>query len=110
MIICLQRFLFFCMINSASLKKRKMKSARILVALFFFMLPYFSFSQDKEYIPDGTEGEMLEVVANDTLPKKWKDKRWRLFRGKYSTFKFGGGFLYEFAGYSQNANAKKQMD
>lgn len=87
-----------------------MKSARIQVALLFFMLPYFSFSQDKDYTPDGTQGEMLEIVSADTLPKKWKDKRWRLFPGKFSTFKIGGGFLYEFAGYSQNSEAKRQMD
>src|SRR5918993_990952 len=81
-----------------------------LIAVMVVMLPYYSFCQEKEYIPDGTEGEMLEVVKEDTLPKKWKDRRWRLFRGKYSSFKFGGGFLYEFAGYSQDAEARRQMD
>lgn len=65
----------------------------------------------QQTIPDGTEGEMLEVVKSDTvLHEKWRDKRWRLFPGKYSTLKIGGGFLYEFAGYSQNQAAKQQMD
>ncbi|MBL7857581.1 MAG: porin [Cyclobacteriaceae bacterium] len=62
-------------------------------------------------IPDGTEGEILEVVKADTvLHEKWRDKRWRLFPGKYSSLKFGAGFLYEFAGYSQNAAGRQQMD
>lgn len=73
------------------------------------MLSHYSFSQEKEYIPDGTEGEMLEIVE-DSLPKKWRDKRWRLFKGKVTTFIAGGGFLYEYAGYSQDSEAKRQMD
>jgi len=72
------------------------------------MLPDRCFAQEK--IPDGTQGEMLEVMETDTLPQEWKDKRWRLFPGKITTFKFGGGFLYEFAGYSQDEEGKRQMD
>ncbi|MBL7845673.1 MAG: hypothetical protein KF846_12150 [Cyclobacteriaceae bacterium] len=35
----------------------------------------YGFSQQS--IPDGTEGEMLEVVKPDTvLHEKWRDKRW----------------------------------
>jgi phosphate-selective porin OprO/OprP len=75
------------------------------------MLTGSSFSQGKtEYIPDGTQGEMLEVMDSTKLPSKWRDKRWRLFNGRFTTFKFGGGFLYEFAGYSQNEEGKRQMD
>ena len=76
---------------------------------YTFAVTWCSFSQEKEYIPDGTEGEQLEVVE-DTVPKKWKDKRWRLFNGRFTTFKFGGGFLYEFAGYAQDKEGKRQMD
>jgi len=65
---------------------------------------------DDDFVPDGTEGEQLEVLTADTVPQRWRDKRWRLFPGKFSTFKFGGGFLYEFAGYKQDAVAKQQMD
>ncbi len=51
-----------------------------------FMVSTLGFSQEKkEVIPDGTQGEELEVVKGDTLPDKWKDKRWRLFPGKFST-------------------------
>lgn len=79
------------------------------IAIIIIATPGFS-QETKEVIPDGTQGEELEVVKGDTLPVKWRDKRWRLFPGKYSTLKFGGGFLYEFAGYSQNEAAKQQMD
>ncbi len=72
---------------------------------------HHSIGQEKnEYIPDGTQGEQLEVLDSAKLPAKWRDKRWRLFPGRYSTFKFGGGFLYEFAGYSQDETGKRQMD
>jgi phosphate-selective porin OprO/OprP len=33
-----------------------------------------------------------------------------LFPGRFSTLKLGGGFLYEYAAYSQDADAKRQMD
>src|SRR6478609_660714 len=59
-------------------------------------------------IPDGTEGEQLEVL--DSIPKEKRTKRWRLFNGRVTTLKLGGGFLYEFAGYSQNQAGKQQMD
>jgi len=74
------------------------------------LLPAALIAQEKkEYIPDGTEGELLEVVT-DTLHQHWWDKRWRLFPGRISSVKFGGGFLYEFAGYNQDAVGKQQMD
>lgn len=84
---------------------------RSILVVIMLILPAYCFSQEKkEYIPDGTEGEMLEVVKSDTVPKTWREKRWRLFPGKFTTFKFGGGFLYEFAGYKQDAESKQQMD
>lgn len=64
----------------------------------------------EDVIPDGTTGEQLEVITSDSLPAKWKDRRWRLFPGKFSSLKVGGGFLYEFANYSQDNNSKRQMD
>jgi len=79
--------------------------------MVILMLPVFCYSQEtEEKIPDGTEGEMLEVVKKDSVPKTWRDKRWRLFPGRISSFKFGGGFLYEFAGYKQDDEGKRQMD
>lgn len=64
------------------------------------------FCQDTlKAIPDGTEGEVL-----DSLPVQREYKRWNLFRGKISTFKLGVGFLYEYAGYKQDDEGKRQMD
>ncbi|HEY5826702.1 MAG TPA: porin [Cyclobacteriaceae bacterium] len=87
---------------------RQLPLACIVVVMLLLIPALDSFSQ--ETIPDGTEGETLEVVTTDTLPMSWRDKRWRLFKGRFTSFKFGGGFLYEFAGYSQNEAAKKQLD
>jgi phosphate-selective porin OprO/OprP len=87
----------------------KLKFLEIVGVLAFMLsLPLAGVSQEK--IPDGTQGEMLEVVKGDTLYQAWKDKRWRLFPGRFTTLKFGGGFLYEFAGYSQDNIARQQMD
>lgn len=87
------------------------KVYRMRCWLAAFMLMLFAYSYSQRTIPDGTQGEMLEVVRPDTvLHEKWRDKRWRLFPGKVSSLKLGGGFLYEFAGYTQNAVAKQQMD
>ena len=70
-----------------------------LLVVMLIILPTISYSQDSiQYIPDGTEGELLEVVKSDTVPKKWKDKRWRLFPGKLTTFKLGAALFYDYAG------------
>lgn len=84
---------------------------RLLTLLLVVMLHPDCFGQAKEkYIPDGTQGEQLEVLDSVKLPARYKEKRWRLFPGKYSTLKLGGGFLYEYAGYRQDENSKRQMD
>lgn len=67
-------------------------------------------AQQADVLPDGTEGELLEKVEGDSVPEKWRHKRWRLFTGRYSTIKLGGGFLYEYAGYLQDENSRRQMD
>jgi phosphate-selective porin OprO and OprP len=70
----------------------------------------YSQQPQESTIPDGTQGELLEVLREDSIPEKWQDKRWRLFPGRISTLKLGGGLLYEFAGYSQDQNSKMQLD
>ncbi len=81
------------------------------LVVFLLLSTLTSFGQKtEEVIPDGTQGEMLEDVRSDTLKEKWRDKRWRLFPGRFSTFKFGGGFLYEYAAYHQDENSKRQLD
>ena len=84
----------------------------IILLIFFSVLPSLkSFSQDsKDSIPDGTEGEMFQAPSKDTTKHTWNEKRWRLFKGKLTTFKLGAGFLYEYAAFSQDKNSKNQMD
>lgn len=90
-------------------KISKWRALAVVFMLFTFVFP--SLSQEKlKTIPDGTQGEQLEVVDSTNLPTAWKDKRWRLFPGRITTFKFGGGFLYEFAGYKQDKIGQQQMD
>jgi len=80
-----------------------------LLGSVLLILSYYSFSQDqKKVVPDGTMGEVIPVL--DSTNAKEKKDRWRLFNGRYTTFKFGGGFLYEMAAYSQDDNSRKQMD
>lgn len=89
----------------------KYKACLPKLGFVLLILPGICYSQEKkEYIPDGTMGEQLEVLDSTKVPAKWRDKRWRLFPGKITSLKLGGGFLYEFAGYSQNSKGKQQMD
>ena len=88
-----------------------------LLVIFLFLVQCISYGQRSsasedsiDVTPDGTQGEMLEVLKADTVPKKWKDRRWRLFPGRFSTFKFGGGFLYEYAAFHQDENGRRQLD
>jgi phosphate-selective porin OprO and OprP len=68
-------------------------------------------SQDvKDSIPDGTEGEMFQSPTKDSTKMTWNQKRWRLFNGRFTSFKFGAGFLYEYAAFFQDKNSKLQMD
>ncbi len=78
------------------------------VVMFFSNVSYCQ--ESKETIPSGTTGEVLEVLDSSKVETRWRDKRWRLFPGKYSTLKLGGGFLYEYAGYRQDENSRRQMD
>jgi phosphate-selective porin OprO/OprP len=82
-----------------------------LLSILLLLAPGRSMGQEKrDKIPDGTQGEELEVVEGDSLPAKWKEKRWRLFPGRYTTFKLGGGFLYDFVTYAPDEASKQQMD
>jgi phosphate-selective porin OprO/OprP len=84
--------------------------ASLLVAILLALVNC-SYGQDSiQYIPDGTEGEMLEVVKTDSVHKRWRDKRWRLFPGKYSTFKLGAALFYDYAAYRLDDNSKRQAD
>jgi phosphate-selective porin OprO and OprP len=87
-----------------------MKNKTILLLALTMMIITDSLAQQDTVIRDGTQGEMLEVLNTDSSENQYKDKRWRLFKGRISTFKFGAGFLYEYAGFASDENAKIQMD
>ena len=75
------------------------------------LLTFTGYSQDlKDSFPDGTEGEMFTAPKKDSAALKWNEKRWRLFKGRITTFKLGAGFLYEYAAFFQDKNSKAQMD
>ena len=70
-----------------------------------------AYSQEiKDSIPDGTEGETFAAPTKDSTKMTWNQKRWRLFNGRFTSFKFGAGFLYEYAAFFQDKNSKIQMD
>lgn len=87
----------------------KMTWTLLSVVFLLFSFPAES-QENKLTIPDGTQGEQLEVLDSAALPDRWRHKRWRLFPGKVTSIKFGAGFLYEFAGYAQDAAGKRQTD
>lgn len=90
---------------------KKLLRGITLIILLMTCYAVVGLGQEKtEYIPDGTEGEMLEVVKADSVPMKWKDKRWRLFPGKLSTFKLGAALFYDYAAYDQDNKSKQQAD
>ncbi len=81
-----------------------------LILAVFFWSSARSFAQDTTavVIPDGTMGEVLEPI--DTLEKKKFPRNVNIFTGRYSSFRIGMGFLYEFAGFSQDEAGRRQMD
>jgi phosphate-selective porin OprO/OprP len=88
--------------------QKELPLACLSVVMFFSATSYCQ--EKNDVIPSGTTGEELEVLDSSKVETKWRDRRWRLFPGKYSTLKLGGGFLYEYAGYSQDENSRRQMD
>lgn len=79
-----------------------------LAVLIIYFLPAGSFGQDStEVVPDGTEGETMEVSKNE---KVLVSNHWYEFDGKYSTLKIGGGILYDFVTYSQDEVSKEQIE
>ena len=88
-------------------------SRPVIILLFIFSILNSpkGYSQDStKNIPDGTEGEMFEAPNKDSTKLTWNQRRWRLFKGKITTFKLGAGFLYEYAAFFQDQNSKTQMD
>ena len=53
-------------------------------------------------IPDGTQGETMKIAEADTIVLPVTFENWNQFNNSLTTLRIGGGFLYEFAGYSQD--------
>lgn len=90
----------------------KAPSLAVLLVMAFLLSTIPSYSQRKDkVIPDGTEGEVLEPV-DSTPSKNPKRKRvnWLNYDLRFTTLKIGGGFLVDYAAYSQNQKGKDQMD
>lgn len=87
------------------------KGNSLIVFLFIALLfsPILSFCQEpKKPVLDGTEGDVFEDA--ETSDTKGKYAKWNYFDGPLTTLKIGGGFLYEVAAYSQDAESKEQFD
>jgi phosphate-selective porin OprO/OprP len=80
----------------------------LILTIFFYSGSAKAQDTTKVVIPDGTMGEFLEPV--DSLEKKKFPKNLNIFTGRWSSFRMGLGFLYEYAAFSQDASAKHQMD
>ncbi|MDI1323979.1 MAG: porin [Algoriphagus sp.] len=80
----------------------------LILTIFFYSSTAKAQDTTKVVIPDGTMGELLDPI--DSLEKKKFPKNLNIFTGRFSSFRAGVGFLYEYAGFSQDATAKQQMD
>ena len=78
-----------------------------LTVAAFLLLPYQSICQEKNTVPDGTEGLILEKRKPDSISKKLAPNE---FNGPYSTFRIGMGYILDATTYSQDDVFKKQMD
>ena len=56
-------------------------------------------------VPDGTEGEVIQVLDSTTQKKPWN-----MFESSFTTFKFGAAFIYEYSAYGPDETAKTQVD
>ena len=73
----------------------------------FLLLPYQSICQEKKTVPDGTEGLTIEKRNQDSITKKLPPNE---FKGPFSTFKIGFGYIVDASTYVQDDVFKKQMD
>src|SRR6185436_11240921 len=88
-----------------------MRVARIAIAAGTIVLagifrPSLARAQNK---PDSTVINALSAGEADAEPKTRKLIKWNEFDGKYLTFRLGGGFLVDYATYSQDSANKEQV-
>ena len=86
------------------------RSISLLLVFLIGIIPARLCGQDTtKVVPDGTEGEVLATPDSIAKAKKGS-KPWNQLDLGFTTFKFGLGYLYEFAAYSQDDNSKIQTD
>ena len=78
------------------------------IQLFSLSLLVSSFVYAQQPVPDGTQGEVFRPVTEDSLTHQ-PEMKLNEFDGPLSSLKFGGGFMYEYAGYSQDEASKTQV-
>jgi hypothetical protein len=54
--------------------------------------------------------DTIEAGEADAVEPARRLVRWNEYEGPFFTIRFGGGLLYEYAGYSQDENSKAQVD
>src|SRR5688572_3579453 len=87
---------------------KKSSSLKILIVILILVFSSQSYAQEtKKTVPDGTEGLSLEKRAEDSVTKKLPPNE---FKGLYSTFRIGSGYILDFTTYSQDDVFKQQMD
>jgi phosphate-selective porin OprO/OprP len=83
----------------------------IFLATFILFLPVFSFAQEeKNEVPNGTEGLILHVPVIDSTTGKAINLDENEKNVGFSTFKVGLGFIYDYVAFSQTNEFKAQMD
>ena len=78
-----------------------------VLAAFCLLQPVALIGQETKTVPDGTEGVTLEKRSPDSITKKLPANE---FKGPYSTFRIGFGYIVDASTYSQDDVFKKQMD
>src|SRR5687768_1598302 len=79
-------------------------------AMFFATLQQQAYGQEqKEFVPDGTDGLMLEV-RSDSAAKQIEKLPPNEFEGSQSSMKIGLGLIYDFSAYAKSDVFKAQMD
>ncbi len=72
--------------------------------------PFNAFCQEiKQPVPDGTQGEVFRAESIDSVGNPTQGMKLNEWDGPLSTMKFGGGILYEYAGFSQDEVSKEQI-
>jgi len=79
---------------------------RAYLVVLIVLLPFNVLGQEKpKTVPDGTEGEVMQVLDSTTQKKPWN-----MLDLGFTTFKFGAAFIYEYAGYGPDETTKAQLD